>query len=469
VSADRLATLDRRRAGVLLHLSSLDTGDGRGALGVRARSFIDWLADAGFSVWQILPVGPTGADGSPYWVSSDYAGAEYLIDAAERPAASGSDYDDFRAGAAHWLEDYALFAALRASLGGAAWQDWPEALRAREPAALAAARVEHAVAIEHCCAAQFAFGVQWRRLREHAAERGIRLFGDLPIYVAPDSAETWAHREQFRLDASGQPGVVAGVPPDYFAADGQLWGNPLYDWDAGRRTMFAHWRGRVAAQLQRFDLLRLDHFRGLAAHWAVPRGAATARDGAWVTTPGEPLLDALARDIDARLREHTPITADALPFVAEDLGVITPDVDALRQRFRLPGMHVVQFGFDGAGDNPHLPHMHRHRAVAYTGTHDNDTTVGWLQSLDGETLRRVEYYCGARGGELPAALNRMTLGSVAQLAVLPMQDLLGLDSRARFNTPGTVIGNWSWRLPEGALTVAVSRHFALLNRMYGRA
>ena len=456
-----MVTLDRRRAGVLLHLSSLDAGDGRGALGVRARSFIDWLADAGFSVWQILPVGPTGTDGSPYWVSSDYAGAEFLLDPAERPVAAGGDYDDFRARAAHWLDDYALFSALRSAFAGAAWQDWPPALRARDAAALAEARREHAQSIEQCCAAQFAFDVQWRRLREHAAARGVRLFGDLPIYVAPDSAETWAHREQFRLDASGHPAVVAGVPPDYFAADGQLWGNPLYDWDAQRRTSFAHWRGRVAAQLQRFDLLRLDHFRGLAAHWAVPRGAATARDGAWVATPGEPLLDALARDCGAPLR--------SLPFVAEDLGVITPDVDALRHRFHLPGMHVVQFGFDGAGDNPHLPHMHRHRSVAYTGTHDNDTTVGWLQSLDGETMRRVEYYCGARGGDLPAALNRMTLGSVAQLAVLPLQDLLGLDSRARFNTPGTVTGNWSWRLPDGALTVAVSRQFALLNRMHGRA
>ena len=460
MSAARLATFDRRRAGILLHLSSLDEGDGRGALGVRARSFIDWLADAGFSVWQILPVGPTGADGSPYWVSSDYAGAEFLIDSAERPVASGSDYDDFLGRAAHWLDGYALFAALRAAHEGAAWQDWPAGLRDGEPAALAAARALHAPAIERCRAAQYAFDVQWRRLREHAAARGVRLFGDLPIYVAPDSAETWLHREQFRLDASGHPSVVAGVPPDYFAADGQLWGNPLYDWDAQRRTLFAHWRRRVAAQLRRFDLLRLDHFRGLAAHWAVPRGSATARDGAWVTTPGEPLLDALARDCHAQI--------GALPFIAEDLGVITPDVDALRHRFRLPGMHVVQFGFDGAGDNPHLPHMHRHLSVAYSGTHDNDTTLGWLQSLDGETLRRVEYYCGARGGELPAALNRVTLGSVAQLAVLPMQDLLGLDSTSRFNTPGTVTGNWSWRLPPGALTVAVSRQFALLNRMYGR-
>jgi 4-alpha-glucanotransferase len=469
VSAERVATLDRRRAGVLLHLSSLDAGDGRGALGMRARSFIDWLAESGFSVWQILPVGPTGTNGSPYWVSSDYAGAEFLIDSAERPAASGSDYDEFRARSVHWLDDYALFAALRAAHGGAAWQDWPAPLRERESAALAAARVVHAVAIEQCCAAQFAFDVQWRHLRAYAAGRGVRLFGDLPIYVAPDSAETWAHREQFRLDATGHPLVVAGVPPDYFAADGQLWGNPLYDWDAQRCGMFAHWRGRVAAQLQRFDLLRLDHFRGLAAHWAVPRGAATARDGAWVITPGEPLLDALARDCGAGIGAPGNAMPAALPFVAEDLGVITPDVDALRHRFALPGMHVVQFGFDGAGDNPHLPHMHRHHSVVYTGTHDNDTTVGWLQSLDGETLRRVEYYCGARGGELPAAMTRATLGSVAQLAVLPMQDLLGLDARARFNTPGTVSGNWSWRLPDGALTVAISRQFALLNRMYGRA
>ncbi len=450
------AALDRRRAGVLLHLSALSQGDERGALGQRARDFIDWLASAGFSVWQILPVGPTGDDGSPYWVRSDHAGNEALLDLAELPEPRGAAFDAFRARAAYWLEDWALHEALRAAHRGLAWQHWPVSLRDRAPAALAAARREHADSIERCIARQFAFEVQWHRLRAHAAARGLRLFGDLPAYVAPDSAETWVHREQFQLEADGRPRAVAGVPPDYFAADGQLWGNPLYDWEAMRRDGFAFWRRRVATALARFDLLRLDHFRGLESHWAVPAAAATAREGCWSPTPGAALLDALARDLDAVGAE--------LPLVAEDLGVITPAVEALRRRHALPGMRVIQFGFDGNPRNPHLPHMHERRAVCYTGTHDNDTCAGWLQSLDRGTLQRVEAYCGARGGELATAVLRAALFSVSDLAILPMQDLLGLDSRARFNTPGTTVGNWTWRLPAGALGEALARRFAIWNR-----
>jgi 4-alpha-glucanotransferase len=445
---------------VLLHPSALDQGDGRGALGQRARDFIDWLAAAGFSVWQILPVGPTGDDGSPYWVRSDHAGNEWLLDAAELPEPQGAAFEAFRARTADWLEDWALHEALRAAHGGLPWQRWPVPLRDREPAALAVARREHAQSIELRFARQFAFDLQWARLREHAATRDLRLFGDLPVYVAPDSAETWVHREQFQLEADGRTRAIAGVPPDYFAADGQLWGNPLYDWDAMRRDGFAFWRRRVATALARFDLLRLDHFRGLESHWAVPATAATARDGRWLPTPGAALLDALARDLDAVGAE--------LPLVAEDLGVITPEVDALRRRYALPGMHVIQFGFDGNPRNPHLPHMHARRAVCYTGTHDNDTCAGWLQSLDGETLRRVEAYFGVRGVELGAAVLRAALVSVSELAIVPAQDLLGLDSRARFNTPGTTAGNWSWRLPAGALGDAVARQFATQNRDCGR-
>ncbi len=455
------AALDRRRAGVLLHLSALDEGDGRGALGQRARDFIDWLAGAGFSVWQILPVGPTGADGSPYWVRSDHAGNEALLDLSELPEARGAEFEAFCDRSAHWLEDWALHEALRAAHGGLPWPHWPAPLRDREPTALAAARRAHAHAISRCIARQFAFDRQWQRLREHAGSRGVRLFGDLPIYVAPDSVETWAQRAQFQLDPAGAPRAVAGVPPDYFAADGQLWGNPLYDWDAMQRDGFMFWRRRVATALARFDLVRLDHFRGLESHWAVPAGAPTAREGRWLPTPGAALLDALARDLDAVGAE--------LPLVAEDLGVITPEVDALRRRFALPGMHVIQFGFDGNPRNPHLPHMHARRSVCYTGTHDNDTCAGWLQSLDGQTLHRVEAYFGARGAELGAAILRAALVSVSELAVLPAQDLLGLDSRARFNTPGTTVGNWSWRLPAGALGDAIARRFAGQNHDCGRS
>jgi 4-alpha-glucanotransferase len=455
------AALDRRRSGVLLHLSALDRNDGRGALGQRARDFIDWLAAAGFSVWQILPVGPTGADGSPYWVRSDHAGNEALLDLAEMPEPQGAEFEAFCDRAAVWLEDWALHEALSAAHGGLPWQRWPVALRDREPAALAMARRQHARSIAQCIARQFAFDRQWSRLREYAGARGVRLFGDLPMYVAPDSVETWVHRAQFQLGPEGAPRAVAGVPPDYFAADGQLWGNPLYDWDGMRRDGFAFWRRRVASALARFDLLRLDHFRGLESHWAVPAGAATAREGCWRPTPGAALLDALARDLDA--------VGAQLPLVAEDLGAITPEVDALRRRFALPGMHVIQFGFDGNARNPHLPHMHARLSVCYTGTHDNDTCAGWLQSLDQETLHRVESYFGARGAELGAALLRAALVSVSELAVLPAQDLLGLGSWARFNTPGTTNGNWSWRLPADALGDAIARQFARQNRDCGRS
>ena len=445
--------MDRRRSGVLLHLSAL----GQGALGAPARQFLDWLSAAGFSVWQILPVGPTGADGSPYWVSSDYAGNPNFIDRSASPPPSDHGYATFREREAHWLDDYALFVALRAARWGASWQQWPEPLRDRQAKALQAARRVYREAIEIVCHEQYLFSLQWTALRAYAKDRGVRLFGDLPIYVAPDSVELWAHREQFRVDAAGVPAALAGVPPDYFAADGQLWGNPLYDWARMRADGFGHWRRRIQHQLARFDLLRLDHFRGLEAHWAVPAGATTARVGEWVASPGLELLDALSRD-------HPD-----LPFVAEDLGVITPEVDALRRHFHLPGMHVIQFGFDGDGHNPHLPHMHRHASVAYTGTHDNDTTRGWLSALDAETLRRVEFHLRARPAEIPDAMLRAALASVSQLAVVPMQDLLGLGSEGRFNTPGTVAGNWSWQLPLSQLSDRLAEYCALLNRVYGRS
>jgi 4-alpha-glucanotransferase len=448
----RLPVLDRRRAGVLLHVSAL----GAGALGAPARRFIDWLASAGFSVWQILPVGPPGADGSPYWVSSDCAGNPAFLDPAALPELDTAAHREYLAAQADWLPDYALFVALREAAGGASWVDWPEALRRREPAALEHARHVHAARIRAVCAGQYAFEVQWQAMRDHAHARGVRLFGDLPIYVAPDSVETWACGEQFRLDAGGRATAVAGVPPDYFSADGQLWGNPLYDWQRMRADGFAHWRRRLRHQLRRFDLTRLDHFRGLAAHWAVPAGARTARDGQWLATPGAELLDAVAHEMPD------------MPFVAEDLGVITPDVEELRQRYHLPGMHVLEFGFDGSGDNPHLPHMHRGDSVVYTGTHDNDTLRGWLNSLDAQTLRRVEFYLGAHPDELAPAMLRAALASVARVAVLPMQDLLDLGSEARFNTPGTTSGNWSWQLPLSLPGDELARRFEMLNRVYGR-
>jgi 4-alpha-glucanotransferase len=285
----------------------------------------------------------------------------------------------------------------------------------------------------------------------------VRLFGDLPFYVGPSSVETWAHRELFQLKPGGEPALVGGVPPDYFSALGQLWGNPVYDWHALQHTDFAWWLSRVRAQLARLDLLRIDHFRALAAYWAVPAEAADARAGAWLSTPGEHLL--------RRLREEF---AD-LPLVAEDLGVITEDVLALKNGFGLPGMRVLQFGFDGDPGNVHVPHRHVRECVVYTGTHDNDTTLGWYSRLDPGARERVDFYLRVTPGAMPEALIRAALGSVGQLAIIPAQDLLGLGSEARLNTPGTASGNWMWRLPPDALTLQLARAFARLNASFGRA
>ncbi|MDE2449292.1 MAG: 4-alpha-glucanotransferase, partial [Gammaproteobacteria bacterium] len=416
------------------------------------------LADAGFTVWQVLPAGPTGPDGSPYWVRSDFAGNPAFIDPTELPTGQSAEYGAFLDQAQHWLDDYALFEVLSSAHAGAAWWTWPAELRDRTPSALQRVTRDLAAELQRVRREQFAFFVQWRRMREHARARGVRILGDLPFYVGPHSVATWAHREQFQLDSDGRPAAVAGVPPDYFSQTGQLWGNPLYDWQAMRRDNFAYWRARVLEQLDRVDLLRIDHFRALAAHWAVPAGAPDARGGEWHLTPGEDLLRILMDELGD------------LPILAEDLGVITDDVVALRKGFGLPGMRVLQFAFSGEGDNPHLPHMHEHDSVVYSGTHDNDTTLGWYRSLDEDTRRRVDSMLRvAPGGSMPEALIREALGSVGQLAIIPVQDVLGLGSEARLNTPGTVHGNWRWRLPQGLLTPQLAGHLARLNTMYGRA
>jgi 4-alpha-glucanotransferase len=451
MNSSSIAVLARRRAGVLLHVGSLHAGLGRGG-----RTFIDWLASAGFGVWQILPLGPTGADGSPYWVRSDSAGNAALIDPDEPAPVNSSEFQTFLDRSRDWLEDYAAFEVLSTMHSGTPWWHWPPQYRDRQPAAMEGLRREQAQGLRTIREQQFGFAWQWQRLHEYARSRGITLFGDVPFYVAPDSAETWANRDQFQLDATGKPTAVAGVPPDYFSQLGQLWGNPLYAWDQMRRDGFRFWRSRIHRQLERVDLLRIDHFRALAAHWAVPAGAPDARSGSWQPSPGRELLQLLKGELGT------------LPVVAEDLGVITPDVEALRRDFGLAGMRVMQFGFDGAGDNLHLPHMYEQASVVYTGTHDNDTTVGWYTSLDAETQRRVDYFLRAGAGQMPHAMIHAVMASVAQLAVVPMQDLLCLGSEARLNTPGTAIGNWSWRLPEQALTAELAQAFALLNRVFGR-
>ena len=454
-----LPVLDRRRSGVLLHPTALGGAQAeRGALGSAARTFIDWLSAAGVGVWQVLPLGPVGPDASPYWVRSDQAGNPALIDPREAPdpTQARSDYEDFCGSERGWLEDYVLYAALSQAHGAEPWWTWPEPLRERRPEALRDVATRLAPELERLRIEQWRFDRQWTALRDYARARGVLLYGDLPIYVAPDSVSTWTERSQFQLAADGQPAARAGVPPDYFAADGQLWGNPLYNWDQARHDGFAFWRTRLASQLRRFDLVRIDHFRGLAGYWAVPASAHTAREGAWLPAPGTELLTALKDALGP------------LPLVAEDLGVITPDVVALRRSFGLPGMRVLQFAFDGAPDNPHLPRNYTPDTVAYTGTHDNDTTLGWYRSLDRAAARRVAASLGVRASKVPRAMLRAVLASVAMLAVVPLQDVLQLGSEARFNVPGTVGGNWRWRVDPGALTSTAAAGLRALNESCGR-
>jgi 4-alpha-glucanotransferase len=447
--------LSHRRAGVLLPASALRQRGG-GAFGRPAYRFIDWLAEAGFSVWQLLPLVPVDRNGSPYWARSDRAGNPDLLDSHEPDPGNDADFESWRAAQGSWLRDYLLFEALSEEHGGAPWWLWPRPLASRDADALHAAerRLHHRLLA--LARPQWRFDAQWRDLRAHAAARGIRIFGDLPIYVAPDSVATWTNSRQFQLGADGRPVAVAGVPPDYFAADGQLWGNPLYDWNAQRSDGFAFWLKRLGQQADRFDLLRIDHFRALEAYWAVPATASTAREGEWRKAPGHELLETI--------RVHLP----QLELVAEDLGVITPDVTALRRAFGLPGMRVIQFGFDGDPGNLHLPHGHEPDAIVYTGTHDNDTTAGWYAALDPATRDLVRRYLGRGDHEVVDAMLRAAFASVGRLAVLPMQDLLQLGSDARLNRPGTVEGNWNWRLHLPSLTGELAARYRDLIHMHNR-
>jgi 4-alpha-glucanotransferase len=444
---------DVRRAGVLLHVTSLpgpSTSSTSGDLGDEAYRFVDFLAEAGCSVWQVLPLAPTHpGDGSPYNALSAMAGNPALISREHQTAhrlADASSLDDRQhsafaswcAAQAGWLEPYVEFTALRELHDQAPWPTWPRLLRDRDPQSVNGALGPVADRVQSLRFEQWVFAVQWARLREYAASRGVLLFGDVPIFVSLDSADVWASRELFRLGDDGRPITVSGCPPDYFAADGQRWNNPHYDWSAMATDGFAWWRRRIARQRALFDLVRIDHFRGFEAAWHVPLEAATAREGWWVPGPGAEIMSAL---VD---------TAGPGTLVAEDLGVITPEVEELRIRFGLPGMKVLQFAFDGNPDNPYLPRHHGEQSVVYTGTHDNDTTVGWWHLLDEQTRDRVRSSLADPDKAMPWALIRLALESTARLAVVPAQDLLGLGSESRMNTPGTARGNWAWQAPAGA-------------------
>lgn len=504
-----------RSSGILLHVTSLPGGHGIGDLGPSAYEFVGFLTGSRQKIWQVLPLGPTGYGDSPYQLFSAFAGNPLLIDlhalqeqgllsAQDLAVASSLPNDHVEYGAvidvkrrligqaarifladgrqadraafdifcrdnSDWLDDYSLFMACKAVYNNAVWSDWEDGIRRRDPSALKEWRPKLAPEINVHKFAQFEFFRQWQKLKLHCQSRGIRIMGDIPIYVAHDSADVWSHPELFRLDAHSRPIAIAGVPPDYFSATGQLWGNPLYRWDVSAASGHRWWIDRFRASLKLFDYVRLDHFRGFEAFWEVPATASTAQEGKWVKGPGAEFF----RTVKAAL--------GVLPFVAENLGVITPEVEAMREEFGFPGMSLLQFAFGNDPQGPSFrPHNYSRELAAYTGGHDNDTTVGWWNSSGaGESTRTPEdirkerafarAYLGFKDDEpIHRVLIRAVLASVAKIAVVPLQDVLGLGSEARMNLPGTVSGNWKWRYQSDALTTDVAARLRELTVLYDR-
>lgn len=447
--------LSKRRAGVLLHPTSLPSG----RLDADVERWLDFMQSAGLSVWQMLPLVIPDHTGSPYQSCSAFAAWPGLLSLAAScdEGVDAHAMAEFREREADWLTDYARFEVLKELHGDVSWHDWPLPLRDRHAAALLKLDEEHAEAIARIVEQQFLLQCRWRSIRRQAAARNILLFGDMPIFVALDSADVWAHRDQFLLDSDGQPTFVAGVPPDYFSETGQRWGNPHYRWSAMQSDGFRWWKSRLRRQFDWFDIVRLDHFRGLEASWMIPAECPTAIDGHWEKTPGEALLKSLLKAFPD------------LPIVAEDLGVITAEVVALRKQFELPGMAVLQFAFDAFDDNPHKPKNITPDTVAYTGTHDNNTVRGWFAELDPESRGFVYQILQADPSQdiLDLMLNR-TLETQANLAVLPMQDILGLDGTARMNIPGQANDNWRWRFDWSVITADSVLHLRKLIENAGR-
>jgi 4-alpha-glucanotransferase len=502
-----------RSSGILLHPTSLPGRFGIGDLGTSAYRFVDFLAASNQSLWQVLPLGPTGYGDSPYQCFSAFAGntllispealvgdglltAEELEDApsfTEEKVDFGeaikfknallkgvfnrfkqsadanlrSSFEHFSHQSSSWLDDYALYRALKDAQGGKAWNEWEPKLARRDAAALAHARGSLRDEVDAQKFYQFLFFKQWAALKAYCHEHNVKLVGDIPIFVARDSADVWMNPEEFKLDEAGNPLVVAGVPPDYFSATGQLWGNPIYNWERMLQDSFRWWIERVRATLRIFDIVRIDHFRGFAASWEIPGGDRTAERGRWVNVPGRELFAAIRQALGD------------LPIIAEDLGVITPDVEALRDDFGLPGMRILQFAFGGDTKNADLPHNYIKNSVVYTGTHDNDTTVGWFTSVAGagstrntEQIERERSFCldylGSDGDEIHWDFIRAILASVADTAIIPLQDLLGLGKDARMNLPNSTSGNWAWRYKAGALTNEIGERLKRLTQIYGR-
>ena len=484
--------LEQRRSGVLLHPTSLPGPWIMGDFSHNAYRFVEFLAAAGQTVWQVLPLGPTHGDLSPYQCMSTHAGnpllisldwmvdkgwldgniwerAEDRIEWRQDVLARGCDsalssltgpmktrFEQFQQTESGWLDDYAQYIVIKQLEQGAAWMDWPRELRRHSNTAIEKALRHSTNQVRRCKFEQFIFYTQWLELRQYANQHGVNMFGDLPICVSGDSADIWANREWFTVDADGVSQSVAGVPPDAFTDEGQRWGNPLFNWDRLQVNQFGWWLDRIRTHFNLYDLVRIDHFRGLESYWEIPASSPTAIKGKWVEAPGAALLGEIAK-------KH-----GELPLVAEDLGIITVAVDRLREDFDLPGMKVLQFAFDGDPDNHHLPHNHSKDMVAYTGTHDNDTTVSWYQSLSADDKHQVRRYLNCSDDDMPWALVRSAMMSVAQLAIIPMQDLLSLGEGHRMNTPGTVAGNWSWRFDWSQLSDNLASELADLTHNYSR-
>lgn len=493
-----------RRSGILLHITSLPGKYGVGSLDSAAYAWVDFLSSTRQTLWQVLPLGPTGYGDSPYQSFSTFAGNPYMIsldalvedgllDAttlASAPKLSDETVDygalynwklpllrgvaadfysrasaelqrefhDFALNQKRWLDDYALFMAIKDAQDGKAWIEWEMPLRSRAAAAIDTATVEYAAAIHAWKVMQWLFFRQWLALKTYANEQGILIVGDIPIFVAMDSADSWTNPSEFFLDAEYQPTVVAGVPPDYFSATGQLWGNPLYRWDAMEAEGYTWWLERIRGALRLYDLVRIDHFRGFAGYWEVPAGEPTAENGQWVKGPGASLFETIVREL-----------GDDLPIIAEDLGEITPDVIELRNAFNLPGMKILQFAFSTDATDKFLPHNYASNFVVYTGTHDNDTSWGWYRTTATAHERdHFRKYFATDGHDAAWTLIRGAWSSVAINAIAPLQDLLNLGGEARMNLPGRASGNWGWRLREGQITEGLAARLKELTLVYGR-
>lgn len=500
-----------RLSGILLHPTSLPGPSGSGDLGKAAYQFIDWLANCQQSLWQVLPLGGLGPGNSPYMSPSAFAGNELLIDlqqlcdagwlsndelAKETPAESATinfgevrqyrfsrlrlaaqrffsektslttDFEAFCSTNKDWLDDYSLFMALEAEYGrlGSQWQSWPADIRSRKKSVINAATKSLKSETSFWKFCQWCFEIQWFALKRYANNKGIRIIGDIPIFVSGHSADVWAHQPLFDLDEVGHPRVIAGVPPDYFSASGQRWGNPLYNWRAHQSENFAWWSSRMQRMLTLTDIVRIDHFRGFEAYWEIAAEAQTAIDGQWKQGPGIAFFQAMAKVTPAQSSGNSK----NFNIIAEDLGIITHEVTALRKEAGLPGMRVLQFAFGDNAGNAYLPHNYSHDSVVYTGTHDNDTTCGWWQHLPEKERDHVRRYLATDGHAINWSLIRAAMSSVASIAIFPLQDVMGLDSRGRMNTPGTRDGNWAWRFDWHDIAEWQANFLAQLTEIYGR-